>query len=181
MNVLGSAAIVQSTDRAGAVSRFAAIFGAPSLHEFQIDGRDLSVSVFPGVSVLAGPAPALEALTGLARASVRVSIEAASVNTHLPVRDNQVRSADFLDAEHFPSITFASTAVRDEAGRYFVDGDLTIRGTTRPVTLDLDVNGFFADTVGATRVSFSATTWRRCCSPAPVAPRTSGVPAGSGI
>ncbi len=89
---------------------------------------------------------------------MRVSIESASVNTHLPVRDNQVRSADFLDAEHFPSITFASTGVRDEAGRYFVDGDLTIRGTTRPVTLDLDVNGFSPDTFGATRVSFSATT-----------------------
>jgi polyisoprenoid-binding protein YceI len=73
----------------------------------------------------------------LARSSVNVSIDAASVNTHLPVRDNQVRSADFLDAEHFPNITFASTAVRNqEAGRYFVDGDLTIRGTTRPVTLD---------------------------------------------
>jgi polyisoprenoid-binding protein YceI len=94
----------------------------------------------------------------LARTSVRVSIESASVNTHLPVRDNQVRSADFLDAEHFPSITFASTGVRDDAGRYFVDGDLTIRGTTRPVTLDLDVNGFSPDTFGATRVSFSATT-----------------------
>jgi polyisoprenoid-binding protein YceI len=94
----------------------------------------------------------------LARTSVRVSIEAASVNTHLSVRDNQVRSADFLDAEHFPNITFASTAVRDEAGRYFVDGDLTIRGTTRPVTLDLDVNGFSPDTFGAIRVSFSATT-----------------------
>jgi polyisoprenoid-binding protein YceI len=94
----------------------------------------------------------------LARTSVTVSIEAASVNTHLPVRDNQVRSADFLDAEHFPNITFASTAVRAEAGRYFVDGDLTIRGTTHPVTLDLDVNGFSPDTFGATRVSFSATT-----------------------
>ena len=94
----------------------------------------------------------------LARTSVSVSIEAASVNTHLSVRDNQVRSADFLDAEHFPNVTFASTAVRDEAARYFVDGDLTIRGTTRPVTLDLDVNGFSPDTFGATRVSFSATT-----------------------
>jgi hypothetical protein len=71
MNVLGSAAIVLSTDRAGAVRRFAAIFGAPPLHEFPIDGRDLSVSVFPGVSVLAGPASALEALTGL-RATVFV-------------------------------------------------------------------------------------------------------------
>ena len=65
MNVLGSAAIIQSTDRASAVSRFAAMFGAPPLHEFQIDGRDLSVSVFPGVSVLAGPASALKPLTDL--------------------------------------------------------------------------------------------------------------------
>jgi hypothetical protein len=71
MNVLGSAAIVQSTDQAGAVARYAAIFGAPPLQEFQIDGRDLSVSVFPGVSVLAGPATALEALTAL-RATVFV-------------------------------------------------------------------------------------------------------------
>jgi polyisoprenoid-binding protein YceI len=94
----------------------------------------------------------------LARASVTVSIDAASVDTHLPVRDNQVRSADFLDVEHFPTVTFVSTAVRDEGGRYFVDGDLTIRGTTRPVTLDLTVNGFSPDTFGATRASFSATT-----------------------
>src|ERR1700758_3187071 len=94
----------------------------------------------------------------LARTSVNVSIEAASVNTHLPVRDNQVRSADFLDAEHFPNITFVSTAVREESGQYFVDGDLTIRGTTRPVTLDLTVNGFSPDTFGANRASFSATT-----------------------
>ena len=94
----------------------------------------------------------------LDRSSVSVSIDAASVDTHLAVRDNQVRSADFLDAEHFPTITFESTAVRDEAGRYFVDGDLTIRGTTRPVTLDLTVNGFSPDTFGAVRVSFSATT-----------------------
>ena len=71
MNVLGSAAIVPSTDRAGAVSRFTAIFGAPPLHEFQIDGRDLSVSVFPGVSVLAGPASALATLADL-RATVFV-------------------------------------------------------------------------------------------------------------
>ncbi|HJZ35510.1 MAG TPA: hypothetical protein VJ204_04480, partial [Solirubrobacterales bacterium] len=51
--------------------RFAAIFGAPPLHEFPIDGRDLTVSVFPGVSVLAGPASALAALADL-RATVFV-------------------------------------------------------------------------------------------------------------
>ena len=71
MNVLGSAAIVLSTDRAGAVSRLAAIFGAPPLHEFQIDGRALSVSVVPGVSILAGSTSALAALADL-RATVFV-------------------------------------------------------------------------------------------------------------
>ena len=71
MNVLGSAAIVRSTDRASAVSRFTAIFGVPPLHEFQIEGRDLSVTVFPGVSVLAGSASALAVLADL-RATVFV-------------------------------------------------------------------------------------------------------------
>lgn len=94
----------------------------------------------------------------LGRSSVNVTIDAASVDTHLEVRDSQVRGDGFLDVEHFPNITFASTAVRNEQGRDFVDGDLTIRGTTRPVTLDLTVNGFSPDTFGATRSSFSATT-----------------------
>ena len=71
MKILGSAAIVRSTDRDGAVRRFAALFGAPPLHEFEIDGRDLNVSVFPGVSVLCGPAPALAELADL-RATVFV-------------------------------------------------------------------------------------------------------------
>jgi polyisoprenoid-binding protein YceI len=94
----------------------------------------------------------------LSHSLVNVTIDASSVNTHLAVRDNQVRSADFLDVEHFPNITFASLAVRSEQGRYYIDGDLTIRGTTRPVTLDVTPNGFSPDTFGATRASFSATT-----------------------
>ena len=95
----------------------------------------------------------------LARSSVRVSIDAASVNTHSFLCETmKFARADFLDAEQFPNIASRSTAVRDEAGRYFVDGDLAIRGVTHPVTLDLDVNGFSPDTFGATRVAFSATT-----------------------
>jgi polyisoprenoid-binding protein YceI len=93
----------------------------------------------------------------LARSSVNVTIEADSINTNEPNRDNHVRSADFLDAEHFPDLTFRSTAVRSERGAYFVDGELTIRGTTRPVTLDVEVNGFTPDLHGGTRVGFSAT------------------------
>src|SRR5580698_9609495 len=94
----------------------------------------------------------------LERSSVSVTIDAASVDTHLPVRDDQVRSADFLDVENFPTITFGSTSIRSESDGYFVDGDLSIRGVTRPVTLELTVNGFSPDTFGAIRSSFSART-----------------------
>jgi polyisoprenoid-binding protein YceI len=90
--------------------------------------------------------------------SVSVTIDATSVDTHMPVRDKQVRSADFLDVDNFPNISFVSSAVRVEQGHYFVDGDLTIRGVTRPVTLALTVNGFSPDTFGAVRSLFSATT-----------------------
>jgi polyisoprenoid-binding protein YceI len=92
----------------------------------------------------------------LAHASVNVTIDASSVNTNEPNRDNHVRSADFLDVENFPNITFSSTAVRSEGSGYAVDGQLSIRGVTRPVTLDLEVNGFSPDPYGGTRAGFSA-------------------------
>lgn len=94
----------------------------------------------------------------LGHSSVNVTIDAASISTSEPNRDNHVRSADFLDVEKFPNITFSSTAVRSDRGNYFVDGDLTIRGVTRPVTLAVEVNGFTPDPYGGTRTGFSATT-----------------------
>lgn len=93
----------------------------------------------------------------LTRSSVNVTIDASSVNTNEPTRDNHVRSADFLDVENFPTMTFVSTGIRNEQGAYAVDGDLTIRGTTRPVTLAVELNGIIADPYGGTRVGFSAT------------------------
>jgi hypothetical protein len=82
MNIIGSAAIIRSTDQAGAVRRFTAIFGAPPLHEFTIDGRDLTVSVFPGVSVLAGPASALRPLADLRATLFVESLPAAEAELH---------------------------------------------------------------------------------------------------
>ena len=90
--------------------------------------------------------------------SVEVSIEAASVDTNQEQRDAHVRSADFLDAEHYPTLTFRSTAVRPRGDGYEVDGELTIRGVTKPVTLALELNGFSPDPHGGTRVGFSART-----------------------
>jgi hypothetical protein len=71
MRILGSAAIVRSSDREAAVRRFTAMFGAPPINEFPIEARGLNVSVFPGVSVLSGPAMALAELADL-RATVFV-------------------------------------------------------------------------------------------------------------
>jgi polyisoprenoid-binding protein YceI len=90
------------------------------------------------------------------QSSAEVTIEATSVNTNQEQRDAHIRSADFFDAETHPTITFRSTAVRPEGDHFLLDGDLTIRGTTKPVTLHLELNGFGPDPYGGTRVGFSA-------------------------
>lgn len=73
------------------------------------------------------------------RSTIEVAIEAASVDTRMEQRDQHLRSADFFDVERFPRITFRSTAVRPAgAGAFQVLGDLTIRGVTRPVTLEVE-------------------------------------------
>ena len=94
----------------------------------------------------------------LDRSSVSATIESSSINTNDPNRDSHVRSADFLDVERFPSITFRSTTVRADRSAYFVDGELTIHGVTRPVTLEMEVNGFTPDPWGGMRAGFSAST-----------------------
>ncbi len=90
--------------------------------------------------------------------SVRATIAAGSVDTNQEQRDAHVRSADFLDAEAHPTITFVSRALRPNGDTFVLEGDLTIRGVTRPVSLDLELNGFGPDPYGGTRVGFSATT-----------------------
>jgi polyisoprenoid-binding protein YceI len=90
--------------------------------------------------------------------SVEVTIDAASVDSGEEKRDAHLRSADFLDVEHHPTIEFRSTGVEvvdDE--RLRVTGDLTIRGETHPVTLDATYDGAFSDPWGGRRIGFSAT------------------------
>ncbi|HUO48804.1 MAG TPA: YceI family protein [Acidimicrobiales bacterium] len=90
--------------------------------------------------------------------SVEATIEAGSIDTNQEQRDAHVRSADFLDVETHPTITFSSTALRADGDDYVLDGELSIRGVTKPVSLDLELNGFGPDPYGGTRVGFSATT-----------------------
>ncbi|MDX1747863.1 MAG: YceI family protein, partial [Halobacteriales archaeon] len=91
------------------------------------------------------------------QSSVEVTIDAASITTGAEDRDAHLRSPDFLDADSFPTIHFASTDVRAiGGGRYEVDGDLTIKDETQPVTLDLVYAGLVTDPWGNDKAIFSA-------------------------
>lgn len=90
-----------------------------------------------------------------AESGVHVSIKAASIDTREQQRDNHLRSPDFLDVDNHPELTFRSTGVEEG---WKVHGELTIRGTTRPVTLDTEYLGTFKSPMGPTVAAFSATT-----------------------
>jgi len=92
------------------------------------------------------------------KSSVTASLEAASINTRTGQRDDHLRSADFLDAANFPKITFKSTRITGDSSDFKVTGDLTIRGVTRPITLDVTNEGAGKDPWGGDRIAFSATT-----------------------
>ena len=87
------------------------------------------------------------------------TIEAASVDTKEQQRDDHLRSADFFDAANHPTLTFESTSVQKLDGdHYKVIGNLTIRGVTKPVTLDVEHFGRQKDPWGGERAGFSAKT-----------------------
>jgi len=75
----------------------------------------------------------------LTKSTVEVIVDATTIDTREPQRDEHLRSADFLDVANHPSITFRSKQITAAgAGRFKVTGDLTIRGVTRTVTFDVD-------------------------------------------
>jgi polyisoprenoid-binding protein YceI len=101
-----------------------------------------------------------EIVTGenLAGSSVVATIDATSIDTNNEQRDGHIRSADFFDVENHPQWTFRSTGVRADGDDLVVDGELTLKGVTKPVSLALEVNGFGPDAWGGTRAGFSAST-----------------------
>ncbi len=91
--------------------------------------------------------------------TVEVTIQTASIRTHNPQRDNDLRASNFLEVDKYPTIHFKSTEVK-AAGqdRYNVTGDLTIKGNTRPVTLAVVKYGEFNDPMMGHRIGYSAET-----------------------
>ena len=102
---------------------------------------------FDGRTVIDGGTPA--------NSSVQLTIRVDSVDTRNAQRDNHLRTNDFLDAENYPTITFASTSISHEGGSEFVvTGDLTIKDVTKSVTLPLEFTGAATDPFGNDRIGF---------------------------
>jgi len=79
-------------------------------------------------------------------ASVEATISTASIRTNNGIRDNDIRSSNFLEVEKYPVMTFKSTSITASGpDRYALTGDLTIKGNTRPVTLEVTRYGEFND------------------------------------
>ena len=104
-------------------------------------------SDFTGTLTLDGSDPA--------KSSASLTIVASSFSTNNPDRDAHVKSADFLDVEQFPTLTFASTAVTQKGDdEFIVTGDLTIHGVTKPVDVKFELLGTSQDPWGGTRIGF---------------------------
>ncbi len=91
--------------------------------------------------------------------SVSVTISTASIHTHHEARDNDLRSATFLDVAQYPTITFKSTSVAP-AGQdaYTLTGDLTVKGITHPISLQVTRYGEFNDPAMGHRIAYGATS-----------------------
>ncbi|GAA1842999.1 YceI family protein [Microbacterium koreense] len=118
----------------------------PSHSEVQFSVRHMMISKVRGTfdvkeATIVAPENPLEA-------RLTAHVDAASLSTKDDGRDQHLRSGDFFDVENHPTIDFVSTGVRVDGGEFLVDGDLTIRGTTKPVTFEVDFGGFGSDPWG---------------------------------
>ena len=89
---------------------------------------------------------------------MEVSLETASITTDHDDRDKHLKSPDFLDVGNHPTIEFRSTGFEGAGEHWTVSGDLTIKGETRPIILDVEYHGVVSDPWGGQRIAFSAVT-----------------------
>ena len=90
--------------------------------------------------------------------TVTAAVDLSSINTGQEQRDAHIRSADFFEVEKYPTMTFTSTAVKAAEEGFILEGDLTLKGVTKAVAFNLEVNGIGPDAYGGTRIGFSAET-----------------------
>ncbi len=90
--------------------------------------------------------------------SVTATVETGSLSTGDAGRDGHVTGADFFDSEQFPTMSLQSTSITPKGDDFVLNGDLTIKGVTNPVSFDLEFDGVATDPWGNTKVGFSAVT-----------------------
>jgi polyisoprenoid-binding protein YceI len=90
--------------------------------------------------------------------TIEATIDVASVNTNQKDRDNHLRTSDFFLADEHPAITFTSTKLSVDGDDFTVDGNLTLRGVTQPVTLKGEFGGIITDGYGQTKAGATAST-----------------------
>jgi polyisoprenoid-binding protein YceI len=88
--------------------------------------------------------------------TVTATVDLSSIDTGNPDRDNHLRSADFFEVDSHPHMTFKSTGLRPDGDNFKLEGELTLKGVTKPVVLEVEVGGFGPDPYGGTRAGFSA-------------------------
>lgn len=147
------------------ITRTAAGTTVPNAGQYEIDPSHSSASFqvrHLGLSKVKG---GFEEFSGsvvigedIADSSVEVTLVASSFTTGNDDRDGHVKSADFLDIEGYPTLTYRSTGVRQDGDSWKVDGELTIKDVTRPVTLDVEFEGAGEDPWGNSRIAFTADT-----------------------
>jgi polyisoprenoid-binding protein YceI len=126
----------------------------PSHQSFEFIARHLMAKVRGRFPVASGAATIAERPED---STLEIEIDAASVDTQDETRDAHMRSNDFFGVEDHPTISFRSTAIRpgDRETAWKVDGELTIKGATRPVTVELEFLGGAIDPWGNQRIGFS--------------------------
>jgi polyisoprenoid-binding protein YceI len=127
------------------------------MHSFVVfTVEHFTVALAQGIA--AGPKGTITIASDPLSSSVEASIDAATITTANAMRDERIHSPDVLDVAQYPTIDFASRSVTETGpGSYAVNGDLTMHGVTRPVTLDLTVRGVITDTWNKTRMGLAAT------------------------
>lgn len=100
----------------------------------------------------------LEAAENISDSVLKAEIQVASIDTGIEARDNHLRSADFFDVEQYPTLTFTSTSFEINGEDLTIEGELTLHGTTKPVTLTGEFGGVAVDAMGTTRTGASVST-----------------------
>lgn len=128
----------------------------PTHTEISFSVRHLAISKVRGhFQTFAGTVEIAEQIED---STASATIDVASINTNQAQRDEHLRTSDFFNVEEFPEMTFKSTGVAVDGGDLTINGDLTLSGVTKPVTLEAEFGGATVDGYGNTKVGFEATT-----------------------